>query len=301
MANADGSRFKLYEPAELDTLPKPSWLIEGILPANALGVLYGAPSVGKTFVALSIALSIAAGHQWCGKHTKSGSVLYVAAEGVSGMRLRIRAYQERHGITAERIRFLGEGFDLRRAADIQKLTSTLEDANFRPDLIVLDTLARLIPGADENHSKDMGEAIRAIEDLRREFEATVLLIHHTGKNGDLERGSGALRGAADVMIKCGTRGDRKLVSIECNKMKEAEQFKPATIKLERLIISSTDSSLAVTNWRDQPETQDQSDTKALHEDELLEVLETQFPHGATNTELERAFSWHAKMPAYCNG
>jgi RecA-family ATPase len=135
------TRFKLLGPAELNNLPEPSWLIEGILPANALGVLYGAPGVGKTFVALSIALSIAAGHSWCGKLTKSGSVLYVAAEGVSGMRLRVQAYQRRHGIFAEQIRYLGDVFDLRRMAEIEELISTLKTANFRPDLIVLDTWA----------------------------------------------------------------------------------------------------------------------------------------------------------------
>jgi RecA-family ATPase len=81
MASGNGSRFKLLWLAELNDLPEPSWLIEGILAANAVVVLYGASAIGKTFVALSMALSVAAGHPWCGKPTKSGSVLYVAAEG----------------------------------------------------------------------------------------------------------------------------------------------------------------------------------------------------------------------------
>jgi RecA-family ATPase len=125
MASEGARRFRLYTRAQLDDLPKPSWLIEGILPANGLAVLYGAPGAGKTFVALSIALSIAAGHLWCGKSTKSGSVLYVAAEGVFGLQLRVRAYEGKHGIVAEHVRLLGEGFDLRRAADCEELTSTL--------------------------------------------------------------------------------------------------------------------------------------------------------------------------------
>jgi hypothetical protein len=291
MASGDGSHFELLGPGDLENLPAPSWLIEGILPANALGVLYGAPSVGKTFVALSIALSIAAGHHWCGKPTKSGSVLYVAAEGAFGLRLRVPAYQRRHGITAERIRFLGEGFDLRQTADIQKLISTLKAFNFHPDFIVLDTLARLIPGADENSSKDMGEVIRAIDSLRREFTATVLLIHHTVKDGALERGSGALRGAADVMIKCSAAGDRKLVSIKCDKMKDAEPFHTATIKLERVQISSTASSLAVTNWRELPASGalEEDDSSTVNQGTILEILQRQFPSGAINKQLLDAF------------
>jgi RecA/RadA recombinase len=276
MASEDGSRFKLLEPAELDDLREPSWLIEGVLPANALGVLYGAPGVGKTFVALSMALSIAAGHSWCGKPTKSGSVLYVAAEGLFGLRLRVQAYQRRHEIRAEHVRYLGDAFDLRRAVDIEKLTLTLQAANLRPDLIVLDTLARLIPGAEENSSKDMGEAIRAIDSLRRAFGATVLLIHHTGKNGELERGSGALRGAADVMIKCSASGERNLVPIKCEKMKEAEPFPSATIALERYKIDDSRVSLAVSSLIAAAE-------KETDADGALAILEAKFGlDGATH-------------------
>jgi KaiC/GvpD/RAD55 family RecA-like ATPase len=229
MGSEGTGRFKLLTPAELDNLPEPSWLIEGILPANALAVLYGLPGAGKTFIALSIALSIAAGHEWCGKRTSLGSVLYVAAEGLFGLRLRAQVYQGRHGIVAERIRYLGDAFDLRQPTDIDKFVSSIETAGLHPDLIVLDTLARLIHGADENSSKDIGETIRAMDDLRRRFGATVLLVHHTGKDGEKERGSGALRGAADVMIKCTMRADQKSVSFECDKMKEAEPFPSAIV------------------------------------------------------------------------
>jgi RecA-family ATPase len=92
------SRFRLLTRAELYNLPEPSWLIDGLLPTNALAVLYGLHASGKTFVALSMALSIAAGHQWCGKATKSGSVLYVAAEGLRGLIFRMQAYEATTGL-----------------------------------------------------------------------------------------------------------------------------------------------------------------------------------------------------------
>src|SRR6516164_6122263 len=66
------SRYELLTPADLAALPAPSWMIENILPKNSLAVLYGEPGSGKTFVALSIALSIAAGHNWCGIRTEKG-------------------------------------------------------------------------------------------------------------------------------------------------------------------------------------------------------------------------------------
>jgi hypothetical protein len=54
--------------------------------------------------------------------------------------------------------------------DIERVSGSLESASFRPDLIVLDTLARLIPGADENSAQDMGRAVAAIDHLRRQHQ-----------------------------------------------------------------------------------------------------------------------------------
>jgi RecA-family ATPase len=232
MISTETSRFKLITLEELDDLPEPSWLIKGILPENALGVLFGLPGSMKTFVALSMALSIGAGHDWCGKATKKGSVLYVAAEGLSGLRVRSQAYRQIHWINAAEVRFMGEGLNLCNPDDLRQVRRCIENNNFRPEFIVIDTLARSIPGAEENSSRDMGEVICAVDELRRETSAMALLVHHTGKDGEAERGSSALRGAADVVIKCGIKpSDSHLVSLSCKKMKDAEH-----------------SSLQLSNW-----------------------------------------------------
>jgi hypothetical protein len=153
----------------------------------------------------------------------------------------------------------------------------------------LDTLARLILGADENSSKEMGEAIRGIDNLRLAFRATVLLIHHTGKDGQLERGSGALRGAADVMIKCSASSDRKEVLIKCDKMKDAEPFRPAAIGLERVQISTLDSSLAVADLRREDEPSPGDTALARHVSAALKVLAQFGSSGATYTKWLDAF------------
>jgi predicted transcriptional regulator len=65
---------------------------------------------------------------------------------------------------------------------------------------VVDTLARSAVGVDENSSMEMGRFIDAIDHMRRDLNCSALIVHHTGKNGDI-RGSTALRGACDsVMI-----------------------------------------------------------------------------------------------------
>jgi hypothetical protein len=85
------------------------------------------------------------------------------------------------------------------------------------------------------------------------------------------------------MIKCGTRGDRKLVSIECNKMKEAEPFRDTVAGLERVQISASDSSLAVANLRTEAK------DEAGHVDAAIKVLAQFGSLGATNKEWLGAF------------
>jgi hypothetical protein len=284
-AGASGERFRLLTPADLAALPEPSWLIKRFLPCNSFCVLYGEPGSGKTFVALSFALCIAGGWEWCGNPVKPGSVLYIAAEGLFGLKLRVEAFQTKHCLDAANIRYLGETVNLLKSADIRDLLVTLQKSKFYPDFIVLDTLARLMVGADENSAKEMGEAIFGIDCLRRETSATALVIHHTGKNGLSERGSSALRGAADVMIECSRVEIGGVVRLECKKMKDAEPFEPANLGLDRVGLAGGRSSLAIAGWREVME----AGVAGKHEETALKVLRERFPNGATNTVWQKAF------------
>jgi AAA domain len=267
-----GSReFRFLTPRDLQNLPDPTWLVAGIIPANAVCVLYGEPGPGKSFVALSLALSISSGHQWCGKVTVQGPVIYGAAEGLRGFKLRVPAYELKHGFSAEGITYLDEGFDL-RSSDVGSLIRAIETREIRPVLIIIDTLARHMPGADENSAKDMGEAIAGIERLRQGLQVTVLIIHHTRKGGGIERGSSALRGAADVMIECSS-SDISQVKLTCDKMKDAEPFKLGPLGLECITLGPTSSSLAVTGSLLEAL---EAGAERASEKKALEILECQF-------------------------
>jgi hypothetical protein len=286
-SESNPKRFKFLSPAELAELPEPSWLIHGVLPEGALCVLYGDPGCGKTFVALSIALSVAAGHCWCGKPTVNGTVLYVGAEGVVGLQRRVEAYQKQNNLVAEDIRYLGTALNLAYPNEVKAFVTELREARIQPVLIVFDTLARLMVGADENSAKDMGLAIAGMDRIRQATSATFLVIHHKGKSGGAERGSSALRAAADVMIEC-DQTKRGLVGFACDKMKDAEPFKRGLLELEAVPLGES-SSLAITTWRDAGDSDDSDDSddsvEPVNVDAALGILEKQFGSvGASHKE-----------------
>lgn len=192
--------------SDLGPIAPPRWTVKGLVPAQTFGVLYGPPGCFKTFAALDLALSMAAGFDWLGRRTEHAAVLYLASEGGDGLPRRVAGWAKHHGTS------LPDTFRLVRAptpiTDNETVEAVLGEALFMraaghpPGLIVIDTLARALAGADENSASDMGKAIAAIERISRETGATVLVVHHTGKNANAgARGSSALLGAASFMLE----------------------------------------------------------------------------------------------------
>src|SRR5439155_16938747 len=103
------------------------------------------------------------------------------------------------------------------------------ELHLKPGLVVFDTLARCIPGGDENSAEDLGRATASCDVIRRATGAAMLLVHHTGKDGLQERGSSALRGAADTMLSL--KGDDGVLTLECTKQRDAVAIEPRQLRL----------------------------------------------------------------------
>lgn len=183
------------------------YLAKGWLDRGAFSVVYGESNVGKTFLALDMALHIAAGADWHGARVhEPGQVVYVAAEGGTGLNNRVAAYRHDQpdliDAAAPNFSLLADGLDLCTGEDAQHLSEALSNASIRPALIVIDTLARVMGDGDENAARDMGKLVQHIDRLRAETGAHVMVIHHSGKDGSKgARGSGSLRAAADTEIE----------------------------------------------------------------------------------------------------
>jgi RecA-family ATPase len=235
-------KFPLYDVNALMSLPPMEWLIEGIYPASALLCVYGAPGAGKSFLTLDHALSIAAGLDWQGRPVQQGPVVYLAAEGLSGLPNRVRAWQLAHPdadltdffIVPQTVNLRSYADKVERSregTDVDMLHNTVDSLDRPPVLIVVDTLARSLVGGDENSAQDMGWAIGACDNLRETYGCAVLVVHHSTKSGAGERGSGALRGACDTMAEL--TQDSGVVSLKCSKQKDAAAFPTHTFSFQQ--------------------------------------------------------------------
>ena len=228
--------FRVLNLDDLEQLPAPEWLVEGVVPAGCLTTLYGAPGSAKSFLALDAALCVATGTKFHGAPVKSGRVVYSLGEGIRGLRWRIEAWCLAHP-AANRDDIMANFVVIPRAVhlleeyDVSLLFNTIERQQ-SVDLLIIDTLARALVGGDENSAGDVGRAIAVCDAVRDMTGSATMLVHHTDAAGTKARGSTALPGASDCMIRMNKDQNQNVISIMNTKMKDSEPFKPVYFDLK---------------------------------------------------------------------
>jgi hypothetical protein len=225
-------RFVFLTEAQMLERPAPSYVVNDILIAGTFNEIIGPWGSGKTFFGIDLGYAVARGRPSVLGHQvyRKGPVVYVVAEGGGLFQYRMMAWRQEHDVPDTSTPF----FCLPHAVDLRDRKSTPEllkaIARQKPELVFIDTLARCIPGAEENSAKEMGEAIAFCDDIRLRTGAAVVLLHHPTKKGDSERGSGAVAGAADAVIWVNEverrHDDSSLVRIRCEKQKDGSRFEP---------------------------------------------------------------------------
>jgi AAA domain len=195
---------QLLDVEELLSLPPQRWLIQDVLPEGDYSVLWGPTEQGKSFIALDMAASIALGRPWLGVFpTMKSPVVYIAAEGGSGMMKRVEALMVHYGVTdIPGLYFMVKPLYVREEDDLNEFMQALEDLDMWPGLIIIDTLSRSFGGGEENASADMGFFVAAITHLANERASTVMVIHHANAVGNRERGHTSLKSGAQAMLQC---------------------------------------------------------------------------------------------------
>jgi hypothetical protein len=243
LAQIDNSQ--VIGPKQLDDIadekPTGSYILKYMLERNSFAQIFGASGEGKTFVGLDIGYHVAANRPWFGKRVKGGPVLYLPYEG--DVRNRMRALQKKLGHARGFPFYVDEAcYNLREPVDQRRLGEAIAKLPQAPVLIIIDTFARAMMGADENSAQDVGLFIQAADTLRRDTGACVLVIHHSGKNRAAgARGSTALRGALDTSYEI----DNKTIIVD--KRKEGAGDETLRFKLTVVNVGVDDEGDALTS------------------------------------------------------
>ena len=206
----------LSQPAPLQ------WAIRGWVPAGGLTMLYGESGVGKTFITLDMAASVACGMEWMGCKVRQGVVVYLCGEGNYGLRLRVAAWAKDRGRTD-----LDNLIVSNRSIDIGSMTAptiiaAIREVTDKPvSLVVVDTLNNHMAG-DENSARDTRLMVNACKSVIDSLGCAVCLNHHIGHGGEAKgraRGSSAWKASLDSSILVGKSGE--VLTISSTKMKDA--------------------------------------------------------------------------------
>ncbi len=176
------------------------WLVTDLWAEQAVGILGGEPKTCKSFMALELAVAVAAGTPCLRRFAVSrpGRVLVYAAEdapavvrqrldgicATAGVALRDLDIQV---ITAPTLRL-----DL--SADRNSLTHTV--AALTPRLLILDPFVRL-HRVDENSSGEIAPLLAYLRELQRRYQLAVVVVHHARKAAHRLRDGQALRGSSE--------------------------------------------------------------------------------------------------------
>ncbi len=238
----------LFTPVHelLDTIKAIEWIIEGYVESDGLGMLYGPSGGGKSFVAVSMACSVATGTPWFGCPVKQGAVFYIAGEGHQGLARRFAAWSKATGIKIGKdtplfksnhaVQMLDPDAPAKLMAEIRRM---IADTGQIPALIIIDTLARNFGDGDENKQQDANRFIEAMDEIRREFHSHNLVVHHSGHEMDRARGSSAFKAAMDQEFQ--VKGSGGILELKVTKMKDAEMPESKRFKITQIGLGVVDS------------------------------------------------------------
>ncbi|HCX65962.1 AAA family ATPase [Parvibaculum sp.] len=184
----------------------PLHLVRGLFPQVGTTCLFGAPGTGKSFVALDVVFSVAAGFNVLGRRSLQGAAVYLSTEGKSGLKARAIAWAQARDIDISDlpVALIEEPMNLRDAEAVATLIDRIRrlerNSGVPCRFICVDTLSQCLFG-DENRQEDMAEFTGAMTRISNVLGVQVCVVHHSGKDKTKgARGSSVINGNFDTLL-----------------------------------------------------------------------------------------------------
>lgn len=267
----------------------PAAIVENILYEDGVLIIAGPPKGGKSYLSVALALSLATGKDFLGRFKVP-----------EPRRVLIIAEEDSRGRFAERFRRVAAGMGIaeippdillisRKAFKLDdpdmrtELIAVIKD--FRPEVLFLDPLSR-IHRQNENSASEFQTVIDALDELMKEFECSVVLIHHVNKMKgrdlmDTIRGSTAIAARADSVLgfyrKLTGRGERPAKTQILTEGKDGDSAMDFTLVYDR------DGSRDFLTCEDSPEHREEKIAATL---EVVTELAKDNPKGVSADQVK---------------
>lgn len=200
----------------------PRWLLEDELERGVIALMAGQRGSYKSFKALDWGMRVA---------LQGMPVYAISAEGGDFDR-RARAYLAHFGcdipMSEIPMYVVERRLNLSDKAGVEMIRQDCKALGIRPVLFILDTFSKLSGGLDENDNSEVKLFIGRLDNgLKREFDATVLLVAHTGHSDKTRaRGASALGADTDAEYIVSRLPGADTVSISRERFKSSPELPP---------------------------------------------------------------------------
>jgi hypothetical protein len=218
--------------------PKP--LVAGLIDAGTGVLLAGEPNVGKTWLAMDLALAVATGSNYLDRPTEQAPVLYIDEEGSEWgdqqrFMMMVNGRNLGSAIDLPLHLAIGKQFKLDTPRGLTAVRRMIE--RYRPQLIIIDSLVRVQTG-DENSSRDMEKFFSIAKRIQGTTGAALLFIHHVRKSSKDDDGTNLMqliRGSSEIPAYFDTiliaKANEAGVEVHVNKQRWRKKATPALYKI----------------------------------------------------------------------
>lgn len=205
----------------LQPRPPVKFIVDNLIRPKSVSCFFGESGSKKSYSIIDMAVCVAAGKPWLGFATEQQNVLYIDEE---------TNEDEFSGRLAEVLR--GEYCDENTPVCFVSLSGLLLDNHTdltflellieqqHAGLVILDALTDIMTG-DENSKQDTQPIFTALKQIAVRTDAAIIVIHHAGKSGDY-RGSSAIKGAVDLLIKVESEHGKNVINFKSEKVRYGE-------------------------------------------------------------------------------
>lgn len=205
--------------------PPIKWVVDNFISAGSVNVFYGDAGSKKTWALLDMAVCVANGVNWLNFKTSQGNVFIVDEEsGKKRILDRMEHVTRGHQMDETTPIFCHSlaGYDLGSPNWLGELTNTINLLSAK--LVIIDALADVMPGRDENSVKDVQPIFLALRKIAEDTQAAIIIIHHANKNGGKNdyRGSTSIKGAIDLLVKVESESKEELIQFTTVKSRDTD-------------------------------------------------------------------------------